>query len=75
MRFRFIELSVIGTRLSVVHRLLPFLPLSGGTHVAHCPMTSAPPKVFISYSHDTVEHQKRVLGLADRLRLTASTPN
>jgi hypothetical protein len=31
-------------------------------------MTCAPPKVFISYSHDTVEHQERVLGLADRLR-------
>src|SRR5512142_439813 len=31
-------------------------------------MTEALPKVFISYSHDTVEHQKRVLGLADRLR-------
>jgi SEFIR domain len=31
-------------------------------------MTGAPPKVFISYSHDTVEHQKRVLGLANRLR-------
>jgi hypothetical protein len=31
-------------------------------------MTGAPPKVFISYSHDTVEHQERVLGLADRLR-------
>jgi SEFIR domain-containing protein len=27
-----------------------------------------PPKVFISYSHDTVAHQKRVLDLADRLR-------
>jgi SEFIR domain len=27
-----------------------------------------PPRVFISYSHDTVEHQERVLGLADRLR-------
>lgn len=26
------------------------------------------PKVFISYSHDTVEHQEHVLGLADRLR-------
>jgi hypothetical protein len=26
------------------------------------------PRVFISYSHDTVEHQERVLGLADRLR-------
>jgi hypothetical protein len=31
-------------------------------------MTGAPPKVFVSYSHDTVEHQERVLGLADRLR-------
>src|SRR5512133_936159 len=27
-----------------------------------------PPRVFISYSHDTVEHQERVLDLADRLR-------
>jgi hypothetical protein len=27
-----------------------------------------PPRVFISYSHDTFEHQERVLGLADRLR-------
>jgi hypothetical protein len=32
------------------------------------PMASAPPKVFISYSHDSVEHQERVVGLADRLR-------
>src|SRR5512144_3087603 len=31
-------------------------------------MTGAAPKIFISYSHDTVEHQERVLGLADRLR-------
>jgi hypothetical protein len=31
-------------------------------------MTGAPPRVFISYSHDTVEHQERVLSLADRLR-------
>jgi SEFIR domain len=31
-------------------------------------MTAAPPKVFISYSHDTIEHQERVLGFADRLR-------
>ena len=31
-------------------------------------MTGNPPKVFISYSHDTVQHQERVLGLADRLR-------
>jgi tetratricopeptide (TPR) repeat protein len=27
-----------------------------------------PPKVFISYSHDSPEHMKRVLALADRLR-------
>lgn len=26
------------------------------------------PKVFISYSHDTVAYQERVLDLADRLR-------
>src|SRR5512144_2930930 len=31
-------------------------------------MTGAAPKVFISYSHDTVAHQERVLDLADRLR-------
>jgi hypothetical protein len=31
-------------------------------------MMDAPSKVFISYSHDTVEHQERVLSLADRLR-------
>lgn len=27
-----------------------------------------PPRVFISYSHDALEHQERVRGLADRLR-------
>ena len=31
-------------------------------------MTGSPPKVFISYSHDTIQHQERVLALADRLR-------
>ena len=31
-------------------------------------MTGAPSKVFISYSHDTVEHHDRVLAFADRLR-------
>jgi hypothetical protein len=30
---------------------------------------AAPPRVFISYSHDSPEHQDRVLALADRLRL------
>ena len=29
---------------------------------------SKPPKVFISYSHDSQEHEDRVLSLADRLR-------
>ncbi|MCP3956766.1 MAG: TIR domain-containing protein [bacterium] len=31
-------------------------------------MPSDPPKVFISYSHDSPEHRDRVLALADRLR-------
>jgi hypothetical protein len=31
-------------------------------------MTEAPPRVFISYSHDSAEHRDRVLELADRLR-------
>lgn len=31
-------------------------------------MDGAPPKVFISYSHDSHEHADRVLGLANRLR-------
>ena len=29
---------------------------------------SSPPRVFISYSHDSQEHADRVLALADRLR-------
>src|SRR5512134_2202755 len=32
------------------------------------PMTGTAPKVVISYSHDTVAHQARLLDLADRLR-------
>jgi selenocysteine lyase/cysteine desulfurase len=31
-------------------------------------VSNAPPKVFISYSHDSPEHEDRVLGLANRLR-------
>src|ERR1700730_7894257 len=31
-------------------------------------MASNPPKVLLSYSHDSSEHQKRVLTLANRLR-------
>lgn len=31
-------------------------------------MASDPPKVFISYSHDSLEHTRRVHALADRLR-------
>lgn len=30
--------------------------------------TQTPPRVFISYSHDSVEHKNRVRGLSDRLR-------
>lgn len=31
-------------------------------------MASESPKVLISYSHDSLEHARRVLGLAERLR-------
>ena len=31
-------------------------------------LQTAPPRVFISYSHDSVAHEDRVLALADRLR-------
>ena len=31
-------------------------------------MESQPPKVFISYSHDSPDHEARVLTLANRLR-------
>jgi SEFIR domain len=31
-------------------------------------MASESPKVFISYSHDSPEHEQRVLELAERLR-------
>ena len=31
-------------------------------------MASDPPKILLSYSHDSPEHQKRVLTLANRLR-------
>src|SRR6266404_8030262 len=31
-------------------------------------MASAPPKVLISYSHDSSEHEERVLTFTDRLR-------
>jgi hypothetical protein len=31
-------------------------------------MASAPPKVLISYSHDSPEHAEQVLELANRLR-------
>lgn len=32
------------------------------------PMDTESPRVFISYSHDSTEHKKRVLALANRLR-------
>jgi hypothetical protein len=31
-------------------------------------MSTSPPRVFISYSHDSAEHEDRVLALCDRLR-------
>ena len=31
-------------------------------------MSEGPPRVFVSYSHDSPEHRDRVLHLADRLR-------
>jgi len=31
-------------------------------------MTGQRPRVFINYSHDSAEHRKRVLSLAERLR-------
>ena len=31
-------------------------------------MTTAKPRVFISYSHDSAEHRAGVLGLSERLR-------
>jgi hypothetical protein len=31
-------------------------------------MPVPPPKIFISYSHDSADHDKRVLALAERLR-------
>ena len=31
-------------------------------------MPNGPPKVFLSYSHDSDEHVRRVLGLSQRLR-------
>src|SRR5271166_1910189 len=31
-------------------------------------MAPSAPRVFISYSHDSREHERRVLGLAERLR-------
>ena len=44
---------------------LPFnLPSSAKANEFGAP----PPKVFISYSHDSQEHKERVLALADRLR-------
>src|ERR1700730_4744028 len=33
-----------------------------------CNMAPSPARVFISYSHDSLEHARRVMGLAERLR-------
>jgi SEFIR domain len=45
------------------------IPDEGETHDGGLSVPeSVPPRVFISYSHDSDEHNNRVLGLADRLR-------
>src|SRR5512147_2495788 len=38
-------------------------------------MADQPPRVFISYSHDSNEHDDRVLALADRLRAEGIAAN
>jgi hypothetical protein len=66
-------------RLTAHHiSALPELPLtslsSGLTHLLKSDkrsvrnMAPSPPRVFISYSHDSSEHAERVLALAQRLR-------
>src|SRR5216684_1600876 len=37
--------------------------------------TSGSPKVLLSYSHDSLEHENRVLSLADRLRAAGIDAN
>jgi hypothetical protein len=36
--------------------------------ISEVKMASEAPKVFISYSHESAEHEQRVLALAERLR-------
>jgi hypothetical protein len=43
-------------------------PVGSDKDVWEAKMASDPPKVFISYSHDSVEHAHHVLELAERLR-------
>ena len=44
------------------------LPIKSDKRRGDCNMPASPPKVFISYSHDSFEHVRRVMGLAERLR-------
>ncbi len=44
------------------------LPLNLPSSTQDMEFRATPPKVFISYSHDSQEHKERVLALADRLR-------
>lgn len=60
-------------KLQIEETSKPFSPQS--TLLLHLPKSdqtmnsaSTPPKVFISYSHDSQEHKERILALADRLR-------
>ena len=48
---------------------IPYIRSYNGVRKPGMTLTQQPaPRVFISYSHDTLEHQERVLDLADRLR-------
>src|SRR4029077_14705539 len=52
-------------------RLAPYLELSNpfkSDTIRSCAMAPSPPRVFISYSHDSTEHKELVLRFAQRLR-------
>src|ERR1017187_7998028 len=65
-------------RTCLIHCLFPRARMELSAHrrgqgyhmevVAMNPLTSTPPRVFISYSHDTPAHESTVLALSDRLR-------
>src|SRR5258708_6956872 len=52
-------------------RLAPYLELSNpfkSDTIRSCAMAPSPPRVFISYSHDSTQHKDLVLRFAERLR-------